>query len=261
MASRLANKVVLITGASAGIGASCARAFAAEGSHLILTARRLEKLNSLKEEIKKEHPQVEVLIRQLDVRDRPACQALLSTLPDEERWKGIDVLVNNAGMVLGIDQISDVSHEAVDQMIDTNVKGVLNCTQAFLPLLKSRVQGANIINIGSISGKDVYPGGGVYCATKFAVDALTRTLRYELASSSVRVTAVNPGMVETDFSIVRFYGDKEKAANVYKGIKPLVGDDIAEVVVFVASRPKHVEISDITVFPKGQVSTVTTYKT
>jgi len=260
MTSRLFNKVVLITGASAGIGASCARAFALEGSHLILTARRLEKLDNLKAEIINLHPNVEVLIRQLDVRDASACQNLVNSLPKDEKWQGIDILVNNAGMVLGLDPVESISCEAMNQMIDTNIKGVIHCTQAFLPLLKNRTTGAHIINVGSISGKNVYPGGGIYCATKFAVDAITRTLRYELAKSTIRVTAVNPGMVKTEFSEVRFSGDKEKADQVYRGLQPLSGDDMAEIIVFVASRPSHVEVSDITVFPKGQVSTMTTFR-
>ncbi|KAK9765843.1 hypothetical protein K7432_005511 [Basidiobolus ranarum] len=254
---RLQQKTVFITGASAGIGASCANQFAAEGSNLILTARRLERLNELKEKLTKEYPQIKIHVAKLNVSDKANVDEVISSLPQE--FKNIDVLVNNAGLVVGLDSIQDVASDAVDTMFNTNVKGLLYCTQAILPGMKERNTG-HIINVSSISGREVYSGGGIYCATKHAVEALTRTLRLELMSTKVKVTSIAPGLVETEFSVVRFNGDKERADQVYNGMTPLNGDDIAENIVFAASRPEHVEVADILIFPKGQAGATSVYR-
>ncbi|KAF0521021.1 NADP-binding protein [Gigaspora margarita] len=255
--SRLKNKTVLITGASAGIGEACAKEFAKVGSNLILTARRIDRLNELKQLILSEHPNLKVYTRQLDVRDKSTVDQLVPTLPSD--LKDIDVLVNNAGLVKGMDKIGEVSSEDIDTMIDTNVKGLLYVTQAVLPRMKERQKG-HIINIGSISGKQVYPNGGVYCASKHAVNAISRTLLNELVDTPIRVTEINPGMVETEFSVIRFGGDKSRADKVYDGLTPLTGEDIAETVIFVASRPDHVNIADVTVYPVNQASVSSVYR-
>ncbi|KXN71055.1 serine 3-dehydrogenase [Conidiobolus coronatus NRRL 28638] len=248
----LKNKIVLITGASSGIGEACAKSFAREGSDLILAARRVERLEALKKEINEQYPQSRVHYSVLNVKSADSVNDLINSLPEE--FKIIDVLVNNAGLSQGLELVENTPIEYMERMIDTNVKGTVYCIQKILPKMRMNKSG-HIINISSISGKDTYPGGGLYCASKFAVDAITRTLRQELVSSPIRVTCVNPGWVQTEFSLVRFQGDKDKADNVYKDIKPLSAEDIAETIVFVASRPSHVEISDITIFPNGQAST------
>ncbi|KAI8823759.1 uncharacterized protein EV422DRAFT_522247 [Fimicolochytrium jonesii] len=248
---RLTNKTVLITGASAGIGSACAHEFAKEGSRLILAARRTEKLNSLREALTSSYPSIAVHALELDVRDRAKVFAAINALPKE--FSEVDVLVNNAGLVIGLDSIEKVTEEAIDVMLDTNVKGLLFATQAVLPGMKKRGNG-HIINVSSISGREVYPGGGVYCASKHAVDALTRTLRMELVDSPINVTSIDPGAVETEFSMIRFGGDKAKADAVYKGFTPLSGTDIAETVVFAASRPPHVQIASMLVLPSAQAA-------
>lgn len=255
---RLASRTVLITGASSGIGRACALAFARSSCpRLILTARRMERLSALKAEIEGQFPTCAVLTIELDVRDRPKVLDAIKTLPDP--FKDVSVLVNNAGLVHGTDTIENVSENAYDVMFDTNVKGLLSVTQAILPGMKAKNTG-HIINISSISGTQVYPGGGVYCASKHAVDALTRTLRLELVATGINVTSIDPGMVETEFSVVRYYGDKEKADKVYEGLDPLTGDDIAETVVFVASRPPHVNIANMLVLPTHQAAVHCVYR-
>ncbi|KAI9333353.1 hypothetical protein DFJ73DRAFT_854465 [Zopfochytrium polystomum] len=250
--SRLANKTVLISGASSGIGRACAIAFArAPCARIVLAARRFDRIVALKSEIEASFPSVQVHAVELDVRDRAKVFSSLSALPAP--FQDIHVLVNNAGLVNGMDTIEKVSEDAYDVMFDTNVKGLLNVTQAILPQMKERDSG-HIINISSISGTQVYPGGGVYCASKHAVDALTRTLRLELVATGINVTSIDPGMVETEFSIVRFAGDKAKADKVYEGIEPLTGEDVAETVVFVASRPPHVNIASMLVLPTNQAA-------
>ncbi|ORX93142.1 NAD(P)-binding protein [Basidiobolus meristosporus CBS 931.73] len=254
---RLEGKTVFITGASAGIGAGCARQFAAEGSNLVLTARRLERLDELKEMILHKYPKVKIHTVKLDVRDKSNVDEVVSSLPQD--FRDVDVLINNAGMVIGLDHIQDVAPENIDVMYNTNVKGLLYCTQAILPRMKERNSG-HIINVSSISGREAYAGGGVYCSTKFAVEALTRTLRMELMSTKIKVTCMAPGLVETEFSMVRFKGDKDRADQVYKGFTPLDGDDIAEGIVFAASRPDHVEVADILIVPKGQAGASNIYR-
>ncbi|RUP44887.1 hypothetical protein BC936DRAFT_148893 [Jimgerdemannia flammicorona] len=256
---RLEGKTVLISGASAGIGEATAKEFARAGSNLarILTARRVERLESLKKELLTKYPSIKVHAVDMDVRNRSAVEKAIASLPND--LKDVDVLVNNAGLVIGLDKVADVTSDAIDTMIDTNVKGLLYLTQAVLPRMKERQQG-HIINIGSVSGKQVYPGGAVYCASKHAVDAITRALSLELVDSPLRVTEVNPGMVETEFSVVRFGGDQNKADSVYKGLQPLSGEDVAEIIVFAASRPPHVNIADVLVFPTNQADARTTHR-
>ncbi|KAI8814568.1 hypothetical protein BJ742DRAFT_786011 [Cladochytrium replicatum] len=250
MNSRLAGKIVFITGASSGIGAATAKAFAQSGSSLILAARRLDRLESLKSDLVAKHGS-KIHTIQLDVRDSARVKQCVRELP--ESFKNISVLVNNSGLVIGVDKVADVAESAVDTMFDTNVKGVLNCIQAVLPGMRDRNSG-HIINVSSISGKEVYPGGGAYCASKHAVDALTRTLRMELIDTAINVTSIDPGMVKTEFSTVRFGGDNQKADAVYAGVDYLTGEDIADGIVFCASRPPHVQIASMTIFPTQQAS-------
>ncbi|TPX34920.1 hypothetical protein SmJEL517_g02596 [Synchytrium microbalum] len=254
---RLEGKTVVVTGASAGIGYFTALEFAKEGSNVIATARRMDKLQALADEVKANYPKSKVLTVECDVRSRAAVNKAFSTLPAE--WQNIAVLVNNAGLVNGLDHVEKVTDEAIDVMLDTNVKGLLYVTQAVLPGMKERGAG-NIINVGSIAGREAYPGGGVYCASKHAVDAITRSLRMELISTPINVTGIDPGMVETEFSVVRFAGDKAKADAVYKGVDPLTGTDIAECIVFAASRPPHVQLAHMTVFPSAQGAATLVYR-
>ncbi|KAI8387467.1 hypothetical protein BD560DRAFT_486317 [Blakeslea trispora] len=253
---RLYKKNVLITGASAGIGEACAREFAKEGSNLILAARRVEKLEHLKKELLSKHKDIQIQTMALDVRKKKHIDDAFSKLDKKD---DIDVLVNNAGLVIGLDHLIDVKEEAFDTMFETNVKGLVYVTQAVLPGMKAHGKG-HIINLGSVAGKESYPGGSIYCATKHAVDAITRALLFELMDTPIRVSQICPGMVNTEFSTVRFHGDKEKADNVYKGVDPLVGQDIAELVTFTASRPAHVNICDMLVFPTAQAAATTVYR-
>ncbi|KAI8647612.1 hypothetical protein BD408DRAFT_357673 [Parasitella parasitica] len=254
---RLHGKTVFITGASSGIGEASARQFAQEGCNLVLTARRLEKLEQLKAEIVELHPNIFIHAVQLDVRDKKQIDSVIAKLPAQVQ--NVDVLLNNAGMVIGTDPLVDVAEAVVDQMLATNVKGLVFLTQAIVPRMKERKSG-HIINIGSIAGKQAYAGGSIYCATKFAVDAITKALAIELVDTPIRVSQICPGMVNTEFSTIRFRGDKEKADNVYKGLQPLVADDIAELIVFTAGRPAHVNIADILVFPVNQADSKTVYR-
>lgn len=210
-------------------------------------------MESLKTELQKQHTNTEIHTLSLDVRQKKNIDTALSQLTD------IDILVNNAGLVIGLDHLSDVSEEAFDTMFETNVKGLVFVTQAVLPSMKKNGKG-HIINIGSVAGKESYPGGSIYCGTKHAVDAITRSLLFELMDTPIRVSQICPGMVNTEFSTVRFSGDKEKADNVYRGVDPLVGQDIAELVVFTASRPPHVNICDMLVFPTAQAAATTVHR-
>jgi serine 3-dehydrogenase len=248
----LKDKIVFVTGASSGIGEACARAFSHAGAKLILAARRSDRLKILAATLKSPSH-----IIQLDVRDRYAVEAAVTELP--EKWQEIDVLVNNAGLSRGLDKTQEGNPEGWDEMIDTNVKGLLYVSRAVLPGMVKRNHG-HVINIGSIAGHEVYPKGNVYCATKFAVDALTRGMRIDLVDTGVRVTTVDPGLVETEFSQVRYYGDKERAKKTYQGFRPLTGDDIADAVVWAASRPAHVQIAEIIILPKDQASTMVVNK-
>jgi 3-hydroxy acid dehydrogenase / malonic semialdehyde reductase len=242
------KNVVVITGASSGIGRSCALVFAQAGYNLILTARRIGLLRSQVSDIIDQYG-VSCLPLELDVRNKNQVNAVLGNLPAE--WKDISVLINNAGLALGLNTIEDGDSEDWDTMIDTNVKGLLYVSQAIMSLMVARKSG-HIINIGSIAGREVYPRGNVYCATKHAVDALTKAMRIDLLQYGIKVTQVSPGAVETEFSVVRFKGNAEKAKSVYDGYVPLNPQDVAEVVLFCASRPAHVNINDVLVMPTAQ---------
>jgi 3-hydroxy acid dehydrogenase/malonic semialdehyde reductase len=252
----LKDKIVFITGATAGIGEACAFDFAREGANLILCARRIERLEQLVNKIKNEFD-VRIHYFQLDVRDRYAVESEISALPGE--WKNIDILVNNAGLARGFSKMDNGDIDAWEEMIDTNVKGLLYVSRLVLPLMTVRNKG-HVINIGSVAGHEVYPNGNVYCATKFAVHALSKGIRYDLLDKKIRVTTIAPGLVETEFSEVRFSGDKERAKQVYKGIKPLVAKDISDLVLFAATRPEHVNISEIEVTPTAQGSSTQVFR-
>ena len=244
------EKTVLITGASSGIGEGCARKFASQGARLILNSRSTDKLTALAEELKEKYD-AECYVMPFDVCNREAAAAALNALPQE--WRSIDVLINNAGLAIGVDKEHEGSLDAWDVMIDTNIKALLSMTRLVVPGMVERGRG-HIINIGSIAGDAAYPGGSVYCATKAAVKALSDGLRIDLVDTPLRVTNIKPGLVETNFSVVRFRGDKEKADNVYRGIKPLNGDDIAEVAYFAASAPEHMQVAEILVMPTYQAT-------
>ncbi len=256
MINRLEGKNILITGASAGIGEACALLFAQQGANLILTARREDRLHKLALQLQEDY-KVAVYTQALDVRDRSAVEALISNLPDS--FKNIDVLVNNAGLVLGVEKAHETPGGDVYVMLDTNVKGVLNMIRAVVPDMVAKAQG-HVINISSIAGHEAYPGGSVYCASKHAVDALTKSLRMDVVSTPLRVTAISPGLVDTEFSLVRFKGDSKKAEAVYHGLEALVAEDIAEAVVFAASRPPHVQIADMIIFPTQQAAATVVHR-
>jgi 3-hydroxy acid dehydrogenase/malonic semialdehyde reductase len=241
---------VLITGASAGIGEACARAFAAAGARLVLTARRAERLRALADELRQAHG-TECHLLALDMRDREGVFAAVAGLPAE--WAAIDVLVNNAGLGRGMDKLQEGDVDGWDEMVDTNVKGLLYATRAVTPGMVERGRG-HVINLGSVAGHEVYPGGAVYCATKHAVGAITKGLRMDLLGTGVRVSTVDPGMVETEFSVVRFHGDQARADRVYQGLTPLTAADIADTILWVATRPPHVNIDEIIIKPTDQAS-------
>ena len=241
------KKIVLITGATSGIGLACARKFAANGDKLILTGRNEQRLAEIKQELQP----AEVLTLTFDVRDREKAKQCIESLPAE--WQTIDVLVNNAGLALGLDPEYEGSFDDWETMIDTNIKGLLTMTRLIVPKMVERDSG-HVINIGSVAGDAAYGGGNVYCATKAAVKALSDGLRIDVAHSAVRVTNLKPGLVETNFSTTRFHGDSDRAARVYKGIKPLSGDDIADVAVYAANAPEHVQIAEVLILATHQAS-------
>ena len=243
------RKTVLVTGATSGIGEACAKAFANAGYDVIITARRADKLLRLKEERELHGAKVTTLA--FDVRDAAAAQLSLASLSAE--WQDIDVLINNAGLALGLEKVYEGDPEDWDVMVDTNIKGLLTMTRLVVPNMVRRNTG-HIINIGSVAGDAAYAGGNVYCATKAAVKAITDGLRIDVAETALRVTNIKPGLVETNFSTVRFHGDSERAANVYKGIKPLTGEDIADVALYAASAPPHVQIAEVLVLATHQAS-------
>jgi NADP-dependent 3-hydroxy acid dehydrogenase YdfG len=249
--NQLSGKTALVTGASSGIGQACARALAAEGARVIVAARRRESLEALAAGIG------EAFVVELDVRDRDAVERAVASLPAE--WAEIDVLVNNAGLGRGLDKLHEGDVEGWEEMIDTNVKGLLYVTRAVVPGMVSRGRG-HVVNIGSIAGLEVYPGGNVYCASKHAVDAITKGLRMDVVDTPVRVSTVDPGLVETEFSVVRFKGDVERAKKVYQGIEALTGDDIADAVVYCVTRPPHVSINQIVVMPTSQASALVVHR-
>ncbi|MBO5699035.1 MAG: SDR family NAD(P)-dependent oxidoreductase [Bacteroidaceae bacterium] len=244
------SKIAFITGASSGIGAACARKFAQGGYTLLLNARSIDKLQALKTELETAYG-IDVELLPFDVRDRKAAEAALKSLP--EKYQTIDVLVNNAGLALGVDKEYEGTEENYDTMIETNITALLMMTRLVVPGMVKRGKG-HVINIGSVAGDAAYPGGSVYCATKAAVKVLSDGLRMDLVDTPLRVTNVKPGLVETNFSVTRFAGDKERADKVYQGIKPLTGEDIAEVVYFAASAPEHVQIAEVLVLATHQAS-------
>jgi len=242
------KKTALITGASSGIGRATARYFAQQGLRLVICGRRKERLEELQKEISEK---TEVYMLRFDVRDRDAVFGAIGSLPDP--FSTIDILINNAGNAHGLDPIEQGNTDDWDAMLDINVKGLLYVTKAVLPQMVARKSG-HIIHIGSTAGKEVYPRGNVYCASKHAVDAINQGMRIDLNTYGIRVGAVNPGMVETEFSEVRFKGDTEKAAKVYEGFQPLLPEDVAEIIYFVVSRPPHVNIADLVVMATDQAS-------
>lgn len=243
------KKIALITGATSGIGEACARRFAQGGYDLILTGRNSERLHAVKTAA--EDKGAEVLALLFDVRDRHACQQAVASL--QGKWAEIDVLINNAGLALGLEKEYMGDVDDWETMIDTNIKGLLYMTRLIVPTMVERNHG-HVINIGSVAGDAAYANGNVYCATKAAVKAITDGLRIDVAESAVRVTNVKPGLVETHFSVTRFHGDQERADNVYKGIQPLTGDDIADVAFYAASAPEHVQIAEVLVLATHQAS-------
>ncbi len=255
MRNELQGKVVFITGASGGIGAACARAFAAQGANLVLTARNVEKLTALASELETGFG-VKVVALEMDVRDRAAIQAALAQLPCG--GKNIAILVNNAGLALGMEKVIDGNPDDWDVMFDTNVKGVLNVCKELLPSIVANA--GQIINIGSVAGIYPYINGAVYCASKAAVKFITDAIRMEMVDQPIKVTNIQPGMVETEFSMVRFKGDSERAKKIYEGIIPLTPEDIANIVVFTATQPKHVQICEVTVTALHQAPVGAVYR-
>lgn len=243
------KKIVMVTGATSGIGEACAKKFANVGYNVIITGRRHDKLEALKTQL--EAQGARVLALTFDVREREAARKAVESIDGE--WADIDVLVNNAGLALGLDKEYEGDFNDWDTMIDTNVKGLLNMTRFIVPGMVKRNRG-HVINIGSVAGDAAYANGNVYCATKAAVKAITDGLRIDVAESAVRVTNIKPGLVQTNFSNVRFHGDDAKAENVYKGIKPLTGDDIADVAFYAASAPAHVQIAEVLVLATHQAN-------
>nr|WP_290222269.1 SDR family oxidoreductase [Trichocoleus desertorum] len=242
------DQVVLITGASSGIGAACARVFAEARTKLVLAARRRDRLEQLADELNQEFAS-ETHLLQLDVRDRPQVEAALQSLP--ESWGNIDILVNNAGLSRGLDKLYEGDVQDWEEMIDTNIKGLLYMTRSVVPGMVARGRG-HVINIGSIAGHQTYPNGNVYCGTKAAVRAISEGLKQDLLGTPVRVSSVDPGLVETEFSQVRFHGDTERAGKVYQGLMPLTPEDVADVVLFCATRPAHVNLSEVLLLPTDQ---------
>jgi len=244
----MSKRIALITGATSGIGEATARLLARNDFRIILCGRRQDRLSTLKAKIAK---LTEVTTLSFDVRDQKEVERSIATLSPE--WKNVEVLINNAGNAHGFDPIQTGKLEDWDAMMDINVKGLLYVSREIIPVMTER-QSGHIINLGSIAGKEVYPSGNVYCASKFAVDALTRGMRMDLNAYGIKVTSINPGLVETEFALVRFKGDQDKASNVYKGMKPLVAEDIADIILYTLQCPDHVVLADITVFPKAQAS-------
>lgn len=252
----LEGKIVLITGASSGIGEACAKKFAEFKANLIITARRKERIEKLSKELLAKY-KIKVLPISLDVRHFNSVKSFYENLTPE--WKAIDILVNNAGLARGLDKFYEGKIEDWDEMIDTNIKGLLYVSRVVVPQMVEREYG-HIINIGSTAGHEPYPMGNVYVATKFAVKALSQSFRIDLLEKGIKVTSVDPGMVETEFSKVRFHGDEQRAKKIYEGLQPLTPDDVADTVIFAATRPKHVNINQIVLTPLAQASSNFVYR-
>jgi 3-hydroxy acid dehydrogenase / malonic semialdehyde reductase len=253
----LKNKIVVVTGASSGIGKACAYTFAQQGARLILAARRMEQLQRLSQTLKTEFG-TDCYLLELDVRDRAKVEATFGALPEE--WQAVDILINNAGLSRGLDKLYEGDVHDWEEMIDTNVKGLLYVTRTIVPGMVRRNCG-HVINLGSIAGHETYPKGNVYCATKAAVRSITEGLKQDLLGTAVRVSTVDPGLVETEFSQVRFHGDTERAKTVYQDTIPLTAEDIADVALFCASRAPHVNISEVLVLPTAQAGATLVHRT
>ena len=250
------NKTVLITGATSGIGEACAKKYAADGDRLILTGRRADRLNILKTELEKDFS-TEILALIFDVQDKKAVDKNLGTLPTE--WQKIDLLINNAGLAAGKDSFENADINDWETMLNTNVHGLLYVSKQIIPLMIANKKG-HIVNIGSIAGKEVYENGNVYCASKFAVDAISKSMRIDLLKHSIKVTCIHPGAVETEFSLVRFKGDKNKAAATYNGMVPLSGNDIADSIFYCTQLPDHVCINELVITPTQQANAYYTHR-
>lgn len=247
----------MITGATSGIGRATARILAQDGHHLILTGRRRERLEALRDELTRDYPKCHVLTLTFDVRRRDAVDEAIASLPED--WRAIDTLVNNAGLAVGLEPLHEGDPDDWERMIDTNIKGLLYVTRAIAPGMADRRAG-HIVNLGSIAGREVYPGGAVYCATKHAVRALSQGMRQDLLPYGIRVSLICPGAVETEFSLVRFKGDNQRAASVYDGYTPLTADDIARTIRFALTAPAHVDLQDILVMPTAQADARTVHR-
>ncbi len=250
------NKIVFITGSTSGIGEACAHKFAANGAKLILNGRNPEKLQELKHKLEN-HYGTKIYLSVFDVREKNAVKQAIESLPAE--WQAIDILINNAGLVIGVEKEFEGDLDEWDVVIDTNIKGLLAVTRLVVPEMVKRGRG-QIINIGSIAGEAAYPGGSVYCATKAAVKMLSDSLRIDLVDTPLRVTNIKPGLVETNFSVTRFRGDKSKADAVYAGLRPLTGEDIAETVYYTASVPEHIQIAEVLIMPTSQATATITHR-
>lgn len=244
------NPIALVTGATSGIGRATALKLAGNGYDVIITGRREDRLVELKNAIQHSYS-ANVHILNFDVRDKEAVSREIDNMPD--KWKDVRVLVNNAGLAVGLSHIQDGEIDDWERMIDTNVKGLLYMTRKVAPLMVEKADG-HIINVGSIAGREVYEKGNVYCATKHAVEALTKAMRIDMLRDNIKVTSISPGLVETEFSVVRFKGDKEKADSTYKGYTPLTGDDVADVIVFAVNMPAHVNLNNIEITPRAQAN-------
>jgi len=254
---KMKNNIVLITGANSGIGKACAEKFAGDGAKLILCSRNIDKLIKAAEEINKKYD-TEIMTYQLDVSDKVKVQTVIDELP--KKWQKIDVLINSAGGALGLEKFQDGNTDDWDEMIDSNVKGLLYLSRNVVPLMIKNKKG-HVINIGSIAGVAAYPNGAVYCAVKAAVKLISDGLRIDTVDTPIRVTNIQPGLVETNFSVVRFHGDKERAKKVYQGLKALTAEDIADIVFYSASLPAHVQICEVTVTPTAQASATVVHRT
>ncbi len=252
----LENKIVFITGASSGIGEACAQQFAKAGCQLILAARRIDRLEALAQELQKNYS-TNILVQAMDVTNKSLVEKTFAQL--DERWNKVDILINNAGLASGLDNFQDADIEDWEKMINTNIKGLLYVTRTAITGMLARNKG-HIINIGSIAGHETYPKGHVYCATKAAVKSITEGIKLDVLGSNIRVSSVDPGIVETEFSKVRFHNDEKKAKKIYQGMTPLQAKDIAEIVYFCASRPAYVNIKDIVVLPTDQSSVTSVYR-
>lgn len=254
----------MITGASAGIGQATARWFWERGWNLVLWARRIDRLEELKRHLEQDHQVAGtgtgacIAIAEVDVRDRASVESAYGLLP--EAWKPVQLLLNNAGLSQGLNAVHESDPEDVDRVLDTNIKGLLNVTRVVVPDMKKAGRG-QVLHVSSTAGKETYPGGGVYCASKFGVEAIAKSMRQELLPFGVKVGTVSPGMVDTEFSLVRFKGDAERAHSVYDGLEPLHAEDVAEVIGFMATRPDHVQIADILVMPKAQAGSGMVHRT